>query len=127
MSSMSIREKWAFFFHNRLQNESQLDQCTAREALALIDWMFDKYLKFHRDQGYAVPKIVEVETNAVREALESKRKGAAARQQWPSEILDRWRNEQPFHESVGNKLLDSDWEPLWRLQQRKDTGESDDG
>ena len=117
---MNIRDKWSSLFHDFLQNEDRMDKETADQALVLIDWMADKYEKYHREQGYVVPEEPLKDKKIVCDALQSKKIGLHCRQNWPTDIFNKWRSEKPFHESVGSSNLDSDWNSFWEAVRSKD-------
>ena len=60
------------------------------------------------------PQMIEVGQK------ESKKKGLNCGQNWPIDILNKWRSEKPFHESVGSSNLNSDWNSFWEAARNKD-------
>ncbi len=122
----TIRDKWSFLFHNVLQSEDRVDSDVAEQAFVLVNWMFEKYEKFHNEQGYVLSEKCREQKKAVCSALEAKCAGEPYIGDWPVEIISQWEVEKPFHESLGAQYLNSDWEPFWRMARRLHFGWRDE-
>jgi hypothetical protein len=113
---MTIRETWSRLFHSSLQMEKNLTSQSAKEAFYFIRWTFDKYQEYCTREGYEIPRDLIEEKDQILEALGQKASGLEPRPcTWPIEAILSWEREKPFHEALGARNLNSEWESCYKL------------
>jgi hypothetical protein len=125
---MKIEDKWEYLFsHDLDKSASSVSTERAIEAYVLINWAYDKYSTYSQEQGYEIPAELVAEKDQICRSLRKIVGGNPQElQQWPVPTSRKWAARKPFHEALGSRCLQSEWESFYSLASQRYRLEEED-